>query len=145
MRNLILIPAFLGALTMAACGGGEGPAPDNQPADLGQEFVLYYGESVDVGPMMLEFVAVTEDSRCAAGVECVWAGNARIQLAATTASHSELVELNTSLGPRSAIFAGHVIELRNLNPRPSIASPSVTQESYKATLIVDGHVTASGG
>lgn len=60
-------------------------------------------------------------------------------MTATNGQASQILTLNTSLQPRSAIFAGHVIELRRLDPQPTFTNtPSPALEDYSATLLVDG-------
>ncbi len=61
-----------GVLVTLTCGGGQ----DVATVALGEESVLAIGQSVRLAGEGLEiaFVAVTEDSRCARGVTCIWEG-----------------------------------------------------------------------
>jgi hypothetical protein len=143
MRNLIRALVSIPVLALSACGGGgtdDSSALANS-AGVGREVVLDYGDIVDLGKLSLEFTAV-EDSRCSVGsaAVCVWEGNAQVFITATEGQASQILTLNTSLKfPPSAMFAGHVIELRQLDPQPThtdIGRPNL--EDYSATLFVDG-------
>ena len=147
MRNLLRTVALLpvlAVLAIAACGGGGDGGPNALAAlsagsiEPGEEFLLGYGETVDAGSLSLEFTAV-EDSRCGAngpGV-CVWEGNAFILVSATNGTTSQVLTLNSnSKFPVSAVFAGHVIELRRLDPQPRFTTQPALEE-YNATLVID--------
>lgn len=143
MRNLIRALALLPALTLTACGGGDGGDSETlstlgpASANAAQEFLLGYGETADVGRLSLEFTAV-EDSRCGANSSavCAWEGNASIVVSVTNGQISQLLTLNSnSKFPTSAVFAGQVIELRRLDPQPRFTVPPGLDE-YTATLVV---------
>jgi hypothetical protein len=141
VRALVLIPL----LSFAGCGGGDGADAMSKSAGLGSEFVLGYGETAAVGPLTLRFVAVTEESRCPINLMCVRAGNGRIQVAAASRGHSDILDLGIPEGPNFATFDGHVIELVHLDPLPVSPNPPPSHASYRATLRVDGPVAISGG
>src|SRR5688572_30007927 len=140
MRNLLRAIVLLPALVLVACNGGGDDDQDAPPAGLGEEFELRYGESIDVGPFTLKFVAVTEESRCPINASCgaFWEGNARIDLLATSGRSSAFIELNTNPAfDNIAIFEDHFIELHGLAPEFP-RSPRGPLEEYTATLLVDG-------
>ena len=140
MRNLLRALVLLPALTLVACNGGDDDGGDALPAELGEEFELRYGQSADVGPITLRFIAVTEESRCAINATCVafWQGNARIQLMAISGRTSEIIELNTNPAFNTfVVFDGHFIELNYLVPEAPWM-PRGPLEEYTATLLVDG-------
>jgi hypothetical protein len=138
MRNLLRALVLLPALTLVACGGGDGG--NEPPAELGEEFQLPYGKSIDVGPITLEFIGVAEDSRCPINAACLalWQGNARIQLAASSGRASALIELNTNPAFNTfMVFDGHIIELHGLAPEMP-RMPRGPLSEYTATMLVDG-------
>jgi hypothetical protein len=141
VRALVLIPM----LSFAGCGGGDDADAMSESAGLGSEFVLGYGETAVVGPLTLRFVAVTEESRCPINLMCVRAGNGRIQLAAASRNHSDILDLGIPEGPNVATFDGHVIELVQLDQVPVHPDPPPSPASYQATLRVDGPVAGNGG
>lgn len=145
MKTFIRAVIAMPVLALTACGGSGGS--EGAPilsAELGQEFILGYGESATVDSLSVEFTAVVEESRCPVGtsVMCVWEGNARILVTATRGPLSQVFTLNTA--PRMGslvIFAGHVIELRKLDPWPTTPTPPASFQNYRATLVVDGHAS----
>jgi len=110
-------------------------AGDN-PVLTGEEFELSIGERarIDGTAISIEFEAVTEDSRCAKGVVCVWEGNARARFLLREDVHDEYVELNTSnrFDTRRTIGPGSLV-MRGLDPRPPVADP----RQYVVTLFIE--------
>jgi hypothetical protein len=94
---------------------------------------LGVGQSVEYGGIAVRFDAVTGDSRCPSGVQCVWAGDAGIQLTLVAGGESEVVELHTTLDPRDASFGGFAIGFRDLRPYPAEGVPG-DPDGYVATL-----------
>jgi hypothetical protein len=146
MRNFIRALALLPALAITACGGGGDGEGDTKALatfpggsiNPGEQFLLGYGETAYLGPLSLEFTDV-EDSRCGASSSavCVWEGNAFILVSATNGTASQILTLNSnSKFPISAVFAGHVIELRRLDPQPRFTTQPALEE-YSATLVID--------
>jgi hypothetical protein len=144
VRNCISL--LLVIAMVAACAGAPvaDPHPGHGPVAIGQEFTLAVGDSARIGEtdLVLMFEAVTEDSRCARNVTCIWEGNARVKLVLREYSHmdartievlDENLELNTSgrFEQRRKIPVGF-IELRGLAPRPPIEDP----KKYVATLFI---------
>ena len=83
---------------MLSCGAATQakPAP---AARLGQPFSLRVGQRIGLkrAGLRIRFVAVTEDSRCPAGVTCVWAGNAKVQIeVGSNHRDSQTLTLNTA-------------------------------------------------
>ncbi len=69
------------------------------------------------GKITLEFVSVLEDSRCPVDVDCVWAGNAKVQIKLSKGKMAaQVFELNTNIEPKSITFQGYKIEITNLTP-----------------------------
>jgi hypothetical protein len=67
---------------------------DKIKASLGEEFTLPLGKTAVIGGenLTFEFVEVTADSRCAKGVECIWAGEAKCRMLITyKGTESEIV------------------------------------------------------
>ena len=82
--------------------------------------------------LTVKFLAVTEDSRCPEGVDCVWAGNAKVQIKVTgRRGASKIFELNTNLPPRAVKFEGYEIKLVKLAPYPQAGSKN-DENAYTA-------------
>lgn len=86
--------------------------------------------------LTIKFVSLVEDSRCAEGTRCVWAGNARIQVRITDArGRSQIFEMNTGTGAQGASFGGYAVNLTSLEPRPRV-NARINRNAYTATFSV---------
>jgi hypothetical protein len=129
------------AVLTAACSTTDPepiePSADQNAADvqaaLGQTFTLKVGQQARIAgaDVTVLFKAVPSDSRCPVDVQCVWAGNARVQLAAG----GQELGLNTGEDPRSARLNGHTIELTKLEPDPH-SETQIPPANYVATFVV---------
>ena len=108
-----LITALLIALTAVA------PAAPLEPIALGKPFALKIGASAKLVNWSVTFVRVVSDSRCPPQVQCVWAGDAMIELRVTRDRVSRKITLHTSLGPRSAIALRQRVTLVGLGAKPA--------------------------
>ncbi len=71
------------------------------------------------GKVSVRFVLLAEDSRCPAGVACIWAGNAKVKVEVTIRRRAKKAfELNTGVEPRSVEFDGYRFKLIDVTPRP---------------------------
>jgi hypothetical protein len=86
--------------------------------------------------LTIKFVSVVEDSRCPVGVNCIWAGNAKVQIKISNKKGiSQTFELNTDLQPQIAAFDGFEIKLQNLTPHPK-AETTTSPNSYTAVFAI---------
>ena len=105
-------------------------------ATLDQPFTLKVGQtaSIPAGKITAKFVAVSEDSRCPKGEQCITAGNARIVLEVAVGSNApERVELNLGRGSSEAVVSGLEVTLLDLQPYPVSGRP-IRPEDYLASL-----------
>ena len=87
--------------------------------------------------LTIKFVSLVEDSRCAEGTRCVWAGNAKIQVRITDArGRSESFEMNTNMGAKGASFGGYTINLTSVEPHPR-ANVRINRNAYTATFKIN--------
>ena len=142
-----LLPLLV-ALALAGCATARPPsagplaceAPTTASPRLGERFDLRQGEGATIRSenLRLVFSALREDSRCAAGVHCVWEGNGRVEILATGPSgESQTLTLNTS--PRfdtQASFSKYRVELLDLSPYPQ-AGRTIAAGGYCVGLIVE--------
>ncbi len=105
---------------------------------LNSEFTLSASQKAILksDKLNVEFVKVLEDSRCPIGVDCVWAGNAKLQVKISKGKTSQIFELNTGLDPKTIAFKGYKIQLVSLNPAPQ-ADTDMTKRKYTASFIVN--------
>jgi hypothetical protein len=138
IRSLTKLLVLLPTVILVACGSDEGE-PDAMSAAVSpaREYVVGYGETIRVAGLSLEFTTLAEESRCPTSVTCIWEGNARVLVTATSGSTTAVLELNSN--PRfsiRAVFEGYVIELRSVDPYPAAPTPPRAQD-YTVTLFVD--------
>ena len=137
-RNVMFVMVLATACTTPSHPGDPGPLTPGVQVQAGREFDLGVGQEVQVqgSSVSVRFIGVSEDSRCAVDVQCVWAGNAivRLGLSATGTAGTEAA-LNTTLDPKSVTFAGYSVRLAGLKPLPR-SGTAMPVSSYVATLEV---------
>ena len=111
-----------------------------RPSGLEGDLRLALGGSATVGRdgLTVRFVSVVDDSRCPTNVQCVRAGEAKVQLSLRApGAGDDAVILATEGGqPRFATFAGYEIHLIALDPprRSDVPNPA-----YRVTLRFSRH------
>jgi hypothetical protein len=132
---------------LAACDGSDVTAPTAAPdaplaaasgsVQLGQQFELRVGGQATISgeALTVSFQGVPSDSRCPTGVQCVWAGNAVVQVVLSQGGKAAGLELNTGIEPRTGTYLNYEIELVSLAPYPSSKGP-ISQSQYRATFVV---------
>ena len=95
------------------------PLAPPEPIALGTPFVLTVGASAKLVNWSLTFVRVVSDSRCPPKVQCVWAGDAIIELRVTRDRVSRNLTLHTGLEPRSATALRQRVTLVGLGAKPA--------------------------
>jgi glucose/arabinose dehydrogenase len=126
MKRHGLVPLLLIA-TLAACQSTGAPAP--QAASLNQEIQLAPKQQAAYGPqgLTVEFVRVIEDSRCPSDVECVWAGEVKVEVA---------TRINTAEAGEHATVGAFRVAIVNVHPVP-VSTRQIPQEEYRVTLKVE--------
>ena len=100
---------------------------------LGEPFELRAGEqaSISDGALLVEFVAVPQDSRCPKGEQCITAGKAVVRLEVTPRDGKPAtVDLETGARSESgeSDVSGFRIVLLDLSPYPSAKRPIIFQD-----------------
>jgi hypothetical protein len=114
------------------------PVSRTTDAALDQEFEVKLGRQVLIKSegLRVSFVAVTEESRCPEGVECIRAGNAQIMLKVSKAGkRARLLKLNTGQDPKHDLYRDYDIKLVGLEPHPK-KDVRIRKRDYAATLVV---------
>jgi uncharacterized Zn finger protein len=142
ITSKITLPVLvLCVVALVACGT-QAKVRARKTVRLDQNFVLRVGQEVLVAEQQLsvKFVSVPEDSRCPKGVNCIWAGNVRVQLQVTkTGSKPSKIEL--SLNPRdfpdgeASEQGNYRIKLVGVDPYP-VKDQQLTAKDYAVTLSV---------
>ncbi|MDX1393464.1 MAG: hypothetical protein R3195_03700 [Gemmatimonadota bacterium] len=125
----------LSLLALAGCGGG----PTTGSTDFAAAPVvveLERGEAATVDGLRIRFETVSEDSRCAVDVVCVWAGNAAVGLELSRdGGPAERVTVNTGVEPLSIVRDGLEIRITELRPDP-VSTERIDPEDYRVSLDV---------
>ncbi len=126
MKVLILtLIAVFGITTIATA-----QSPDKFELKAGKE------KTAKRSKLKVKFIAVLEDSRCPAGAQCVWAGNAKIKISVTSKRlGTKIFEINTEMGPKGDQFDGYAINLESLTPSPT-AVGKIDPKKYKAKFTI---------
>lgn len=93
-------------------------------------------KSINKNDLTVKFVSVLEDSRCAEGTNCVWAGNAKIKLKLKKKNGAwKTFELNTNIEEKELKFGGYTIKISELTPTPAV-NVRINPNGYVATFSV---------
>lgn len=132
------LPGTVG-LTLLACASPTAHRTvvlDGAPVEI----EIAFGETVAIQatPVLVRFVEVEQDSRCAADVVCVWQGTAGIELLLTDGSSpGETVVLHTGREPATVEFAGLALRLEEVTPYPERHDERIPLERYRARLLIE--------
>jgi hypothetical protein len=86
--------------------------------------------------LTVKLVSVVEDSRCPIGVDCVWAGNAKVEIKVRKSNGAwKTLQLNTGMGDTLAVFEGFEIKFMELTPHPAV-NIKINPKKYLATFAV---------
>lgn len=130
MKAILLFFSF-SLLMTKACG------PDAAPAFvLNESFTLAIGQELSNADadLKISLMAVTEDSRCPKGTNCVWEGEAKI----TLLINGETMELTLRAGKPDQAQAlynnSYLVEAQTLTPYPDGAK--IDPASYQLAVLV---------
>lgn len=106
-------------------------------APLNQEFDIKVGQErlIERDSLKLGFISVLEDSRCPEGVQCIHAGNGKIEIVVRQAKDESRLELNTAMGAQEATVGSYEVRLVSLNPYPK-GDHQIQKSDYVARIIV---------
>ena len=126
MRFLVLLalPALAACVTVY---------PPDKPVATGLVYARL-GQVVTVGGPQVTPLAVLEDSRCPAGVQCVWAGRVRLSVRIGVARGAAMREM--VMGMPLAVADGALTLVDVLPPRSRDAPPR--PEDYRFGFRFDG-------
>ena len=129
------------AVVAALLAGAIGCASVDTPvvaADPGIAFALPLGKtaSVNGNSARITFNKVTDDSRCPVDVVCIWAGDAKVELAIVRNGSPADTRVISITSPNNEVVSGDLrIRLVGLAPAPRQSEPSA-RRAYVAQLIV---------
>src|SRR5512141_2508322 len=128
---------FLLLASLAACTSAS---PPPIAAQLNQEFKIKVDQSAVIATedLTIRFIALSSESRCPRGVQCVQAGEAAVSISVAQKNDPPtMLVLNTNppLKKDHAIFGNYDIQLKVLDPYPEGLIKPNPQE-YVVTLVV---------
>lgn len=143
MRGTVLVLAATMASAACAVAGPSQP----KGAALGESFELKIGESAEIEAeaLLIGFEAVSADSRCPKGVQCIWEGDATVRVWLQKGSDTrETHELHTSPKGETAVsYRDYELSLLRLDPYP-VSGRTIEQRDYRATFeVIRGSSAAS--
>lgn len=123
------------ALLLAFILGSVQPAEARQNRQL--KIQVNQQKKISGSRLSLKFVSVPEDSRCPEDANCVWAGNAKIQIKLRKSKGAwKTFELNSNTTDKTVKFEGYEIKLIDLDPKPR-TNTGINRNSYTATFLVE--------
>jgi hypothetical protein len=126
MRQSTHVPLLVALSVCLACA----------PSGDGTTILAPGQEVLPDANLHLRFVGVSSDSRCAPYEDCLWAGNAAVEIElAIGTDPPNPYTLNTYLDPKSVDFAGYRVTLADLTPHPP-SCRTASQSDYRAHLLV---------
>jgi len=129
------------ALLMAGCAtGGQTAGTTRLPVErarLGESFRLAVKQIavIDGEPLTVRFASVVSDSRCPAGVQCIRAGEARLEITLQQAGMNPGIDTLATAPPlpQQAAYGAYTVDILGLEPQPRQDVPA---PAYVATLRV---------
>ena len=108
---------------------------DSLRAFADQNFILNVGQRAEFdNGLNILFKSVVKDSRCPINVNCVWAGNGKVELEIfATDSAPKTVQLNTQQGPKVTSLKKYELQLLSLQPI-KVDGVNIAPEEYSVTL-----------
>lgn len=127
------------AVSTPQASSGSEPGPES--VQLGQEFKIRVRQTaaIPIESALITFVKVTEDSRCPSGVQCAWAGQAKlvinVALSGGGPGDVELTLGGSSPQAATLTYKAYTLELHSLDPYP-VSTGQIKPEDYVATLLM---------
>ncbi len=135
--RLYLLASLAIVLLLSSCIGSV----DEDKARLGEEFSLPIGQSVVITgeDLRIKFVEVSEDSRCAKDVTCIWAGRVIVVVEILTDGSPQQVMLTQpglTDNPAKEIYMGYEFTYK-VEPYPEKAEVEITSDEYRLLIVVN--------
>ncbi|MCK9344883.1 MAG: Gmad2 immunoglobulin-like domain-containing protein [Candidatus Pacebacteria bacterium] len=113
------------------CEFAECPPVLTSSVPTSNDLVLGISETGQAGDVSITVKKLTEDSRCPQGVQCMWAGAFRVEVALASASNKETTTI--TLGESAHFFDGRSISITSATPFPK-NGVRITENDYAITF-----------
>jgi len=135
--SLYLLASLAIVLVLSSCIGSV----DEDKARLGEEFSLHIGESIGIigEDLEIEFVEVSEDSRCPKDVTCIWEGRVTAVVEISTGGSSQQLNLSQpglTDAPAREKYGGYELTYK-VEPYPEKAEMEITSDEYRLLIVVN--------
>jgi len=139
MKTMHLFIFVLGTFfACVACDEKREEAPiDNK---FGQLITLKVGESSDIqeGTLAISFDKLVEDSRCPNGVDCIWQGQAKVQLLVNKTTTVDLIMQAGKEALAIDTLDNYIYTLLDVSPYPDVKDElPLPEEAYIVEVQVD--------
>ena len=136
--KLCLSIVFLCTVLSAVSGCGKDEYKDERA--IGEEFSLHIGETVSIKgeQLRIEFLEISEDSRCPRNVTCIWEGRAIAIIEISKGDSSQNIELvvpGLTDTPAKTQFEEYEFVFKIL-PYPE-AEVQISRDEYRLVLTVN--------
>jgi hypothetical protein len=132
----LLVVLSAGLAPVACNAPGTGFLADVRAGSADTLLTLAVGQEARApdGVLRVAFLAVSDDSRCPTDVQCVWAGNAAVELGIAygmgpTVRHV----LNTGIEPRGLDLGLYRLTMAELSPAP-VSTATIPPDRYVVSL-----------
>jgi len=120
--------AGLPLLILVGCAA---PSPMSNGAAGSSRETLSVGAQATIGPVSVRPLAGIEDSRCAAGAQCIWAGTVRIRAMVRTPGRQQTVDFR--LGEPVEVAKRRWLTLAAVCPAPQLGR-KIPAAAYRLTF-----------
>ncbi len=107
---------------------------ENIPELSSGKLVLKVGQRRVLGGLTLTLNSVTNDSRCAVDVVCIWAGNVTVNV--TLNSGNKIETINLTSDGEAIEFADYRIIILEVNPENKAGKP-ISPDEYRVTFQIN--------
>ncbi len=145
LATLVVVTLYLQSAFISAPAGSAQDlttTSDTNQITLAYPFKLGVDQTAYLLPadLVFHFVNVTEDSRCPADVQCIWAGQVSILIEYSRASTGQslgdfTLTLMGSSSTEVSTIEGYLVKLARVDPYP-VSTEQIHPSNYIATLIV---------
>ena len=130
----VLVVSFLPRKSNAPTSK-EAPAITTESPETSGSITISVGEKGQVGDLGILLKGPIQDSRCPAGVQCIWAGEVRSSIVLSTPTKSETISIANNKPPY--VFEGRQISMVAISPSSKTPNQTITQAEYKITFQVE--------